>query len=472
MDRERREPDSIRRKKKRRLSEEEIRRRRKIRAKREAERRELERLDAEHRRRRKPIEKEENNNEVSFLTKLKNKSLIKKVLLAVAVIMTLLIISGIISIIGFFMKIDNDNIISASSPSKNSPVNILVLGMDIGDPNQAENESIKRTDTMMLVNYNPNSKTTKIVSIPRDILVANDGSNYKINAAYQKGGEGKVKQVIDDMLGIKINYVVKIDYAAFRDFIDSIGGIEMEIERDMIYDDDGQNLHINFKKGTTVHLDGQKAEEFFRWRKNNDGSGLANGDLDRIENQHKFIEKVSEKCSGIGFVFKIPKILNSVAENMETNMSAFNIINYGLKVLNSRSNTIEMVTLVGTPKTIGGQDYLIFDKNSNKEIIEALKSTSSVGLNKEDANVIILNGTNINGLAAQVKTDLNAAGYKKVDTGNGNKIEKSVVMTDNKDLKENIMEILPRISKSESKSKDSKYSEYDVVIMLGEDYKK
>jgi anionic cell wall polymer biosynthesis LytR-Cps2A-Psr (LCP) family protein len=69
----------------------------------------------------------------------------------------------------------------------------------------------------------------------------------------------------------------------------------MEISSNMNYDDDSQNLHIHFEKGETVHLDGEKAEEFFRWRKNNNGTGLAEGDLGRIENQHMFIEKVIDK---------------------------------------------------------------------------------------------------------------------------------------------------------------------------------
>ena len=136
--------------------------------------------------------------------------------------------------------------------------------------------------------------------------VKENGKNYKINAAYVKGGDEKTKSVVQNLLGITVNYIVKIDYAAFRGFIDAIGVVDMEIERDMKYDDDGQNLHIDFKGGTVAHLNGQKAEEFFRWRKNNDGTGFANGDLDRIENQHKFLQKVVDKCKKPSILFKLP----------------------------------------------------------------------------------------------------------------------------------------------------------------------
>ena len=75
---------------------------------------------------------------------------------------------------------------------------------------------------------------------------------WKINAAYAFGGEDKVVKQVENLLEININYIVEIDYNAFRSIIDAIGGIEMKIDRNMIYDDEGQNLHINFKAGETV----------------------------------------------------------------------------------------------------------------------------------------------------------------------------------------------------------------------------
>ena len=177
----------------------------------------------------------------------------KKVMLGFSICITIIILSLLLSLISFFFKIDNKDTIKATAPTGDS-VNILVLGMDIGDVNQEENKDIKRTDTMMMINYNKKNKSAQVISIPRDTLAKDSSGNYKINAAYQKGGDQKVKSLVENMLSVNINYIVKIDYAAFRGFIDAIGGIEMYIERDMIYDDDAQNLHINFKKGTTAQL--------------------------------------------------------------------------------------------------------------------------------------------------------------------------------------------------------------------------
>ena len=497
MDRERREPEAIKRKKRRR-SPEEIERLRKrraqenqeegrrkrspeeieeIRRRKRAQERRMNSGDNQQIRRKKSEEVRERrprSEEETLGGKSSKMSIKKKILLGIAAVLVLFILSGIITFMSFVGKIDNKAMLTATKPSGDEPVNILVLGMDIGDTAQIENTSVKRTDTMMLINYNPNSKSTQIVAIPRDTLVKENGVNYKINAAFQKGGNEKVKKIVEGMLDIKVNYMLNIDYAAFRGFIDSIGGVDMEIERDMIYDDDGQNLHINFKGGTVEHLDGKKAEEFFRWRKNNDGSGFDTGDLGRIENQQKFLAKVTEKCTKPSMIFKVSKILDVVATNIKSNMSAYEDIKYGLKILASKGKGISMSTIKGEAKMINGQSYVVFDKSASSELIASLNSTSgntNNKVNKESTKIMILNGTNINGLASQVKTDLAAAGFSKVDTGNSDLVDKSIIKTDNKTLKENIIEILPNISKSEGKSEESNYSAYDIVIVLGADYR-
>ncbi|WP_300380211.1 LCP family protein, partial [Clostridium sp.] len=143
--------------------------------------------------------------------------------------------------------------------SKTDPINILVLGMDVGDAENQENKAGRRTDTIMVFNYNPNTKKSHLVSVPRDTLIEVDALEsgqyqryWKINAAYALGEEEEVTMHVENLLGININYIVEVDYNAFRKSIDAIGGVDMYIEQDMFYDDDEQNLHINFKGGETV----------------------------------------------------------------------------------------------------------------------------------------------------------------------------------------------------------------------------
>lgn len=395
----------------------------------------------------------------------------KKILIGVYGILALFIIFIASTTIGFFSKVKNNCSIEAIAPGRNDVVNILVLGLDIGDVDNQGNESIKRTDTMLLISYNPSNKNTTIVSIPRDTLINENGSRYKINAAYPMGGDLKVVSVVEELLPVDINYLVKIDYEAFRGIIDAIGGVEMDIEQDMFYDDDGQNLHINFKKGTTVLLDGKKAEEFFRWRKNNDGTGLATGDLGRIENQHKLINKVIDKLKSPTTIFKANKILNCVAENIDTNMPGSTMIKYGLKIMSSET---KITTLQGEPQMIGGLSYLVVDENKNMELYEALKGGEPIeqSVEKPSVKILVENGTNRTGLAGRAKGLLEKDGWSSVEVGNGDLRKKSIIMAKDKSYFELIKETLGDMKTTTEIPDEEKYKGYDVIIILGDNYNK
>lgn len=248
------------------------------------------------------------------------------------------------------------------------PVNILLMGVDIGD---GENSSVKhkRTDTIMLINYKQNENKVNVISVPRDTLIQVKGKNEKINAAHVLGGVPWVIECVEQLLDVKINYYGKIDYEGFRSFIDAIGGVEVAIERNMDYDDPAQNLHIHFNKGEVVHLDGKKAEEFFRWRKNNDGSGLALGDLDRIDNQHILIDKVISKITSAAIIPKIPGILEILPEYIETNMDGKEILKYGLSLKDITSENVSIKTIKGDLQYVNGVSYFIYDEKKNKDIM-------------------------------------------------------------------------------------------------------
>lgn len=400
---------------------------------------------------------------------VKEKFILRIVSLFITIILALILLGGFA-----LLKIKSESMPEASAPSFGEPVNILLLGMDIGDPNQESNDSIKRTDTIMLLNYKPKTNSMKIVSIPRDTLINVNKSSAKINAAFAIGGYNRIKSEVEKLLNINVNYLVKIDYNAFREVIDSIGGVEMTIERNMIYDDEGQNLHINFKAGETVKLDGEKAEQFFRWRKNNDGSGFANGDLDRIQNQQKFISKVIDKCTSPFILFRLPSIAMAIADNVETNIPAWRLLSYGFRFIGIDKEDLSMTTAAGTPKTINGQSFLVFDKNANKELISSLASSgsSSTEIAKSDIRIKVLNGTKVTGLAGQVKNVLNGLGYENIDTGNNVEIcESSKVLCNNKSIS-NKIKSLTGIKNIDEKPSKTEYDDYDVIIIIGKDYKK
>ena len=348
--------------------------------------------------------------------------------------------------------------------------NILVMGVDIGTPGAKNANDPKRTDTLILAHYNGESKKVDLVSIPRDILIKVNGKNQKINAAHAIGGVSYSVEAVESLLGINIDYYGKINYEGFRAVIDAIGGLDMEITRRMDYDDPSQDLSIHFKKGTTVHLNGKKAEEFFRWRQNNDGTGFENGDLGRIENQHMFISKIMDKVKSPSIVIKIPSILGAVQNNVETNMEANDILKYGYIFATIGNEQFSMDTIKGEAKYIGGVSYLVYDEAANAPVISKLNDDNIVqSIDKSALKIKVVNGTKKAGLASDFSTYISEKGYNKSVTENGEATSKTKILVygDNKDIKTDLIRDF-KINNIEFSS--SNVENFDIIVLLGEDH--
>ncbi|MBK5241572.1 LCP family protein [Clostridium sp.] len=347
--------------------------------------------------------------------------------------------------------------------------NILVMGVDIGDPNSKSANDPKRTDTMILAHYNAESQKLDLISIPRDTLIKINNRNQKINAAHALGGVELAVASVEELLGIQIEYYGKINYEGFRSVIDAIGGVDMYIERTMDYDDSAQDLSIKFEKGTTVHLDGEKAEEFFRWRKNNDGSGFAEGDIDRIKNQQKFINKVMEKIKSPMILIKIPSILSAVQKNVETNMGANDIIKYGSTFATMNGDDISMDTIGGESKYIDNLSYYIYDEEKNKDIMAKLRNGSVQSIDKSKLKIKVLNGTKKVGLASDFSKYLKENGYNEVVIGNGEATSETIVSV-NENSKDLINDFKNDFKINNIKISTSIEGEFDIIVLLGEDH--
>ncbi|EKO1912808.1 LCP family protein [Clostridium botulinum] len=409
-------------------------------------------------------------------TSKRKKSRSLKIIIILFSFIILLGILGYFYLLGFTNNSKlGEGKINTKKAEAGEPVNILVMGVDIGDPGSKEASDPKRTDTMIVVNYNPKTKNINMVSVPRDTRVTMNGKKIKINSAHAINGVNGSIAAVENLLGIEINNYAKIDYEGFRKVIDAIGGVEMDITRNMNYDDPSQNLHIHFQKGTTVHLDGKKAEEFFRWRKNNNGTGFADGDLGRIENQHKFISKVVEKVKSPSIIPKIPNILSTIPDYVETDMSPEEIIKYGYAVTKGDKSSINMITLQGEAKYIGNVSYFIYDREKNRDIVYTLKAggtsqkDNNTEIDKSEIKIKVLNGTKVNGLAADCERKLKEMGYSNIVTGNGERRDFTKVRL-KKDSSISTGEIenylnIPNIEKNIQSDEN-----FDIIILLGKDF--
>ncbi|KRQ88160.1 putative transcriptional regulator YvhJ [Caloramator mitchellensis] len=381
------------------------------------------------------------------------KKFLKKLIIS---LLTIIVLTGGL-VFGYGLYYINK--VSEHEPVKDfkikKPVNVLLLGVDIGDPNN-KNTSHKRSDTMMLVRFDPVNNKVFMLSIPRDTRVKINGEYKKINFAHSIGGIGLAIETVENLLDLTIDYYFEVDYEGFRQAIDSIGGVDVIIPRDMNYD--SHDIKIHFKKGEKVHLNGELAEKFVRWRKNNDGTGYAMGDLGRISTQQEFLKLILDKLKTPSGIIRIPSLIKTVATYSKTNISPKAMIYYTYKMLTLDKNSIENQILKGEAKYISGISYFVYDgedaflsnfRNPNKNV-----------------QLVILNSTKVNGLAKRYKEKLIHQGFIEIETGNyESKLENSEIRANDKYIAEEIKGIL---NFGDIKVLDDGQNS-KVVIILGQD---
>lgn len=233
-------------------------------------------------------------------------------------------------------------------------INLLLLGADGG-----------RSDTMMLLSFDMKNKGVKVLSIPRDTYYYTPGYEHldqrKINSVYgrkgDKGGALGVKTAIEDLTGLEVPYFVEVDYDAVKAIVDILGGVEFEVPFAMDYDDPYSKppLHIHLKAGLQT-LDGEKAMQFLRWRKNNGSEGT--GDIDRIKRQQAFITAAAKKAFGL----KLPMVIKTAYEHMETNLNTGEMLYIGTQLLGTDLGQMEKTTLPGEVGSKQGVSYLLPDE--------------------------------------------------------------------------------------------------------------
>jgi len=271
-------------------------------------------------------------------------------------------------------SIDNEETTSEEKFSEPVKVNFLVVGVD-------KEEAL--TDTIMVFNYESTSEKLHILSIPRDTYIELESykrkklrnigvsapSYMKINSVNLYGGKRYgiefLKTEIEEMLGIKLDYYIKVNVEAFRKIVDAIGGVEYNVPQRLYYSDPAQDLLIDLYPGLQT-LNGEQAEGLVRFRK-----GYATQDLHRIEVQQDFIKvfvkQIMQKDT-IKNNFKdfVITYLNYV----ETDFSILDIPKYMKFIDTLDSNKIITATLPGYADMIDEISYYIHDKKQTNELVQ------------------------------------------------------------------------------------------------------
>ena len=199
-------------------------------------------------------------------------------------------------------------------------ITVLMMGSD-----RREGEEQSRSDTLMVAFVDLDQKQIRLLSMPRDtyVTIPTTSEQTKINHSYAYGGVDLVKQTLESNFGIKCDYYMDVDFQGFIDVIDALGGITLDVPRDMYYPDEGIDLTAGVQD-----LDGSKALQFCRFR--SDGQG----DLGRIDRQQAFLVAMKEKMFSAGTLLKIPDICSAVMENMQTDFTGTQILQILLQLKN------------------------------------------------------------------------------------------------------------------------------------------
>lgn len=293
------------------------------------------------------------------------------IIITVALLTAILISSAIISYTTVAISLPDElpeklsvkNIISGLAgdghKSEKEKYNFLLLGKDSG---------AALCDVIMLASLDMKQGSLDVVQIPRDTYAkyGDASSSYKkINAApYKLGNEGFMR-FLEKNLGIDIDYYISVSLDAVVSFVDSIGGLDVNIPMDMDYDDEYQDLHIHLKAGQNK-LNGDEAEQFIRFR-----AGYKDADIGRMNAQKIFMASMLDKLSNGVSIKTVMSAVTSLLGRTETNLTLVDCFKFMSYASEFDLNSVSFMTLPGNPAVarLSGAGYYVINRSAAIETV-------------------------------------------------------------------------------------------------------
>ena len=290
----------------------------------------------------------------------KNKSSYVKYILILVVVF---ILSGMVG--AFFANALVDNKPDYNEDDKKGMLvakdkaTVMIMGVD------ERADDVGRSDTLMIATLDSDKNQAALLSVPRDTRVKIKGHGFdKINAAYAYGGRKLTQETIESLLNTHIDHYIKINVHGFTKIIDALGGIDIDVEKRMYYedpwDDDG-GLYIDLQPGMQ-HMDGKTAITYVRYRDEE-------GDIGRIKRQHNFMKAVMDKLVSPTIIPKLPAIVSAVSDSVETDMSVSEILSFLGTLQDAKDNGLKSEMLPGKPVYIEGISYWVPDISKTRQIL-------------------------------------------------------------------------------------------------------
>ena len=247
------------------------------------------------------------------------------------------------------------------------PTTVLVIGTDGG--RAPGRQGANRSDSLMLLRFDPETHRVSYLSIPRDLRVEIPGyGTSKINAANQIGGPALTLATVKALTGLPIDHVVVVDFDGFEELIDAIGGIDVNVPKPILsnkFDCPYKPARCadwegwRFAKGPQ-HMDGRRALVYSRVRKNE--LDPSDSDITRGSRQQIVADAVGDEIASFGTFLRLPFMGEKLAAPLATDLSAWELAQLGW--IRFRSSGSLRCRLGGEPSSIGGESVLLSDEDN------------------------------------------------------------------------------------------------------------
>jgi LCP family protein required for cell wall assembly len=287
----------------------------------------------------------------------------------------------------------------------------------------------QRTDTIILVHVSPRNSKAVMVSIPRDLKVEIPGHGAnKINAAYAFGGPALVVKTVEQNFGIPVNHYAEVDFAGFLKVVDAVGDVRLCNQSGHRLDDSFANLHM----APGCHdMNGVQALAFVRARH-------VDSDFGRIGRQQQFLRAVMDKVSSAGNLINLPKLVKIagiVSDHMKTDdtLRTSEAISLVRRIGKLDANSVDMRVYPSYAAGIDPSDGVSYVRALPEApiLMKALADDATQlppvglpagkGVTLASLRLAVLNGSGVQGAAAQAAERLGAYGLRIVQTGNAPK---------------------------------------------------
>jgi len=375
-----------------------------------------------------------------------------------------------------------------------SRVTILIMGLDYSDWRlTTQNDTVNFTDSMILLTVDPLSKTAGMLSIPRDMWVNIPGfGNNKINQAYglgqlykvPGGGPGLAIDTVEKFIGVPINYYAQIDLGAFSDFIDALGGVEVDVPNEI-------TVGVMFKPEVTLKpgvqlLTGEVALAYARVRKN------AGDDFARAARQQQVIMAIRDRVLKLNMlptlIAKAPSLYQQLSKGIKTNMTLDQVIQLAYLATQVKPENIKKgligVNEVSNATSAAGLAILVPYPDRIRLIRDQVFTTggpvgpASVGqdpkalADAENARVAVLNGSTTGGIAAKTSDYLKTQGLNVTKQGNADRAytDTTIVIYSGKPYTAAYLATLMNVPSARVLNQYSPDADTDIAIMVGQDW--